>query len=210
MNHVPKDLLRGMFDAAVPAAQPEYCVPPSLLAAPPGRLVVTRHGYGVPCRRIEIVEGANAVPLPFPELYTALEQKAVDGQETALPTIETAKLDEVQKYLTTTHHVYDPLVVIFSRKTWDKRSEDERKILTEAAKEATPYLRELNRQREIQMIESVKAKGMTVTDMTKEERARMREHLKPVTEKYTREVGEDLAKEVHAEIDKARVSLAGK
>jgi TRAP-type C4-dicarboxylate transport system substrate-binding protein len=68
----------------------------------------------------------------------------------------------------------------------------------------------LNRQREIQMIESVKAKGMTVTDMTKEERARMREHLKAVTEKYTREVGEDLAKEVHAEIDKARVSLAGK
>jgi len=84
------------------------------------------------------------------------------------------------------------------------------KILTEAAKEVTPYLRELNRQREIQMIESVKAKGMTVTDMTKEERARMREHLKAVTEKYTREVGEDLAKEVHAEIDKARVSLAGK
>ena len=154
--------------------------------------------------------GANAVPLPFPELYTALETGAVDGQETALPTIETAKLDEVQKYLTTTHHVYDPLVVIFSKKTWDKLSEDERKILTDAAKEATPYQRELNRQREIQMIESVKAKGMTVTDMTKEERARMREHLKPVTEKYTKEVGEDLAKEVHAEIDKARVSLAGK
>jgi hypothetical protein len=51
---------------------------------------------------------------------------------------------------------------------------------------------------------------MTVTDMTKEEWARMREHLKPVTEKYTKEVGEDLANEIYAEIDKAHASIAGK
>ena len=82
--------------------------------------------------------------MPFTELYAALEQKAVDGQETALPTIETSKFDEVQKYLTTTHHVYDPLVVLFSKKTWDKLSADEQKILTDAVKEATPYQRELN------------------------------------------------------------------
>ena len=53
--------------------------------------------------------GANAVPIPFPELYTALEQKAVDGQETALSTIDTANFAEVQKYLSTTRIVYDPL-----------------------------------------------------------------------------------------------------
>ncbi|GEO42379.1 ABC transporter substrate-binding protein [Skermanella aerolata] len=154
--------------------------------------------------------GANAVPMPFTELYTALEQKAVDGQETALPTIETAKFDEVQKYLTTTHHVYDPLVVLFSKKTWDKLSADERQILTDAAKEATPYQRELNRQREVEMLKAVQAKGMVVTDMSKEERARMRQHLQPVTDKYTQEVGADLVKEIFAEIDKARSQLAAK
>jgi TRAP-type C4-dicarboxylate transport system substrate-binding protein len=148
--------------------------------------------------------------MPFTELYTALEQKAVDGQETALPTIETAKFDEVQKYLTTTHHVYDPLVVLFSKKTWDKLSADEQKILTDAVRQATPYQRELNRQREVEMIKNVQAKGMVVTDMSKEERARMREHLQPVTDKYTAEVGADLVKEIHAEIEKARAQLAAK
>jgi tripartite ATP-independent transporter DctP family solute receptor len=154
--------------------------------------------------------GANAVPMPFPELYTALEQGAVDGQETALPTIETAKFDEVQKYLSTTHHVYDPLVVLFSKKTWDRLSDDERRILAEAARETAPYQRQLNREREVRMLESVKAKGMVVTDLSREERARMREHLKPVTEKYTSEVGAELVEELYGEIAKARAGLAGK
>jgi tripartite ATP-independent transporter DctP family solute receptor len=154
--------------------------------------------------------GANAVPMPFPELYTALEQGAVDGQETALPTIETAKFDEVQKYLSTTHHVYDPLVVLFSKKTWDRLSDDERRILAEAARETAPYQRQLNRDREVRMLESVKAKGMVVTDLSREERARMREHLKPVTEKYTSEVGAELVEELYGEIAKARAGLAGK
>jgi TRAP-type transport system periplasmic protein len=154
--------------------------------------------------------GANAVPLPFPELYTALEQGAVDGQETALPTIETSKFHEVQKYLSTVHHVYDPLVVLFSKRTWDRLSEDERRILTDAAKETTPYQRQLNREREVQMLESVKKRGMTVSDWSPEERARMREKLKPVAEKYSREVGPELAEEILREIGKARASLAGK
>jgi tripartite ATP-independent transporter DctP family solute receptor len=154
--------------------------------------------------------GANAVPMPFPEVYTALEQGAVDGQETALPTIETSKFDEVQKYLSTTHHVYDPLVVLFSKKKWDALSEDERQILAEAAKEATPYERQLNREREVKMLESVKTKGMTVTEFSRDERVRMREQLKPVTEKYTRELGAELVQEFYGEIAKARASLAGK
>jgi tripartite ATP-independent transporter DctP family solute receptor len=154
--------------------------------------------------------GANAVPMPFPEVYTALEQGAVDGQETALPTIETSKFDEVQQYLSTTHHVYDPLVVLFSKKTWDTLSEDERRIVTEAAKEATPYQRQLNREREAKMLESVKEKGMTVTEFSPAERARMREQLKPVTEKYTQEWGAELVAELHGEIAKARASLAGR
>jgi TRAP-type transport system periplasmic protein len=154
--------------------------------------------------------GANAVPMPFPEVYTALEQGAVDGQETALPTIETSKFDEVQQYLSTTHHVYDPLVVLFSKKTWDALSDDERRILTEAAKETTPYQRQLNREREVKMLEDVKTKGMTVTEFSPEERVRMREQLKPVTEKYKQELGAELVEELYGEIAKARASLAGK
>jgi TRAP-type transport system periplasmic protein len=148
--------------------------------------------------------GANAVPMPFPELYTALEQKAVDGQENALATIETAKFNEVQKYLSTTRHVYDPLVVLFSKRTWDQLSNDERKIVQDAANEARPYQRKLNRDQEQKILGAMKSKGMVVTEVSPQERARMREKLQPVADKYTKEVGEPLVKELYAEIEKVR------
>ncbi|HVL43362.1 MAG TPA: DctP family TRAP transporter solute-binding subunit, partial [Acidovorax sp.] len=62
--------------------------------------------------------GANAVPMPFPELYTAMEQKAVDGQENPFSTILSSKFAEVQKYLTVTRHMYNPQAVIVSKKFW--------------------------------------------------------------------------------------------
>ena len=69
--------------------------------------------------------GANAVPMPFPELYTALEQKAVDGQENPATVIASAKLFEVQKYLSLTRHIYNPQALIVSKKFWDQLSAGE-------------------------------------------------------------------------------------
>ena len=63
--------------------------------------------------------GANATPLPFPELYSALDQKAVDGQENPNTVILSSKFAEVQKYLTQTRHIYNPQALIVSKKTWD-------------------------------------------------------------------------------------------
>lgn len=148
--------------------------------------------------------GANAVPMPFTELYTALESKAVDGQDNALPTIESARFDEVQKHLSLTRIVYDPLVVLFSKKTWDRLNADEQKVLGEAAREATLYQRRLNREREVAMVKAAPAKGMTVNELSEAERARLREQLKPVTEKYSKELDAALLNEFWAEIDKAR------
>ena len=62
--------------------------------------------------------GANAVPMPFPEVYPALETGAIDGQENPFPNILATKLFEVQKYLTVTNHVYNPQVVLVSGKLW--------------------------------------------------------------------------------------------
>jgi tripartite ATP-independent transporter DctP family solute receptor len=148
--------------------------------------------------------GANAVPMPFPELYTALEQKAVDGQETALPTIATANFAEVQKFLSTTRIVYDPLVVLISKKTWDRMSPQDQKIVADAAREATAYERKLNREREAAMLKESPAKGMAVNDVTQVERERMRERLKPVTEKYAKQVDPVLLAEFMSEVTKAR------
>ena len=148
--------------------------------------------------------GANAVPMPFPELYTALEQKAVDGQETALATIDTAGFAEVQKFLSTTRIVYDPLVVLISKKTWDRMNADEQRIVTASAKEATSYERQLNREREAAMLKASPAKGMAVNDVSAAERERMRQQLKPVADKYLKQMDAAVVSEFMAEIAKAR------
>lgn len=150
--------------------------------------------------------GANAVPMPFTELYTALESKAVDGQDNALPTIESARFNEVQKYLSLTRIVYDPLVVLFSKKTFDRLNADEQKILREAAQEATAFQRKLNRERQVAMVQGAPSKGMAVNELSEAERARMRDQLKPVTDKYAKELDPDLLKEFYGEVQKARVA----
>jgi TRAP-type C4-dicarboxylate transport system substrate-binding protein len=71
--------------------------------------------------------GSNAVPMAYPELYSALENKAVDGQENTFSSIETAKFYEVQKHVSTTRHVYQPLILLFSKKIWDQLSADEQR-----------------------------------------------------------------------------------
>ena len=148
--------------------------------------------------------GSNAVPMPFTELYTAMETKAVDGQDNPVVAFETNKFYEVQKHLSLTRHVYNPLIVLISRKAWDQLSADEREVLTSAAAESRADQRKVSREMEAKAIEDVKKKGVTVTDISPQERARMRDRVKPVTEKYVKEIGEDLVKTFYAEIDKVR------
>jgi len=64
--------------------------------------------------------GANAVPMAFGEVFTALETKAIDGQENPFVTIDTSKFYEVQKYLSITNHAYTPFMVLYSKKMWDE------------------------------------------------------------------------------------------
>lgn len=148
--------------------------------------------------------GANAVPLPFPELYTAMETKAVDGQDNPIVAFEANKFYEVQKHLSTSRHIYNPLLVMMSKKSWDSLSPAEQKIVTEAANETRDYQRKISREMEAKAIEAIKKHGTVLTEITPAERDRMREKTKPVAEKYTAEIGADLVKDVYAEINKVR------
>ena len=148
--------------------------------------------------------GANAVPLPFTELYTAMETKAVDGQDNPIVAFEVNKFYEVQKHLSTSRHIYNPLLVMMSKKSWDSLSPAERKIISDAANETRAFQRKISREMEGKAIEAIKKQGTIVTEITSAERARMREMTKPVAEKYTAEIGADLVKEVYAEIAKVR------
>ena len=132
--------------------------------------------------------GANPVPLAFTELYGAMETKAVDGQDNPIAAFEANKFYEVQKYLSSTRHVYQPLIVLISSKIWDQLSPAEKKIIQDAANETTGEQRKVSRAMESKAIDLVKKQGVTYTDITPQERARMRDKVKPVTEKYLKEM----------------------
>ena len=148
--------------------------------------------------------GANAVPLPFPELYSALDQKAVDGQENPNTTILASKFAEVQKHVTETRHIYNPQALVISKKTWDSLSAEEKKIVTEAAAEATAFQRQASRGAADSALQALKQAGMTVTELPASELAKLREKVKPVIDKHTAAVGEATVKELQAEIAKVR------
>jgi tripartite ATP-independent transporter DctP family solute receptor len=148
--------------------------------------------------------GANAVPMPFPELYTALETGTVDGQENPYSTVEASKFDEVQKYFSNTKHIYNSQLLLVSKKFWDSLSDEEKKIVEEAANETRDFQRKVAREMDVKSREALVKNGMQINDISPEEIARMREKIKPVVEKYSAQIGEDLTKQFYAEIEKAR------
>lgn len=150
--------------------------------------------------------GATAVPMPFTETYTALEQGAIDGMTNPLLNILDGKYNEVSKHLTLTNHMYTPQAVIVSKKFWDKLSPDEQKILQDAATETAVYQRKVAREEADKVLAELKKRGMVVHELPPEELAKLRERARPVIDKYTREIGEPLVKEVTAQVEKVRAS----
>lgn len=148
--------------------------------------------------------GANPTPLPFPELYAALEQGAVDGQENPVATIKGAKLFEVQKYMTLTNHQYNPQSVVISKKFWDSLSAAEKKIIQDAANESAAYQRTQSRAQLQSGLEDLKKGGMQVTELPAAEVAKLREKMKPVIDKHAASVGEATVKSMMAELAKLR------
>lgn len=147
--------------------------------------------------------GANPTPLAFPEVYAALEQKAIDGQENPLSVILANKFYEVQKHLALTNHQYNPQSLIFSKKVWDGLSEAERKIIKDAAVEASAYQRKVNRDKSADDLAELKQAGMQATEFSAAEQAKLRDKLKPVVDKHGAAVAATLA-ELQAELAKLR------
>jgi tripartite ATP-independent transporter DctP family solute receptor len=148
--------------------------------------------------------GANAVPLPYSELFTALETKAVDGQENPYNTILSAKFYEVQKYLTVTNHVYAPWIVTVSKKFWDGLSKDERAVLQKAAVVSRDFERKDTREEAARALADLKAKGMQITELSPAETARMRDKLTRINATVATQVGMELWNEAQAELAKIR------
>jgi tripartite ATP-independent transporter DctP family solute receptor len=148
--------------------------------------------------------GANAIPMAFSELFSALETKTVDGQENPFNTILSSKFYEVQKYMTVTNHVYSPWIVTVSKKWWDQLSKDEQKVLMDAAKVSRDFERKDTREEAARAMGDLKAKGMLINELSPAESARMRDKLTKVYALIAADVGMDLWNETQAELVKIR------
>jgi tripartite ATP-independent transporter DctP family solute receptor len=111
--------------------------------------------------------GAESQQIKFAELYVALQQGVVDGQENPLVNIHASKLYEVQKHLALTNHQFQMTPFLMSRRSWDRLSEADKAAVREAAAEATALQRKLSAEADEKLLSELRAKGVQVTTVDK-------------------------------------------
>ena len=139
--------------------------------------------------------GANPTPMAFGELFTAMQQKTVDGQENPLVTIISSKFYEVQKYCSLTGHVWDPFALTISTAAWNKLTPETQAIVQEEAKKAADYQRSLCVKADEEGIEQLKSLGCEVNEV---DLAVWQEATKFVYDEYAKQFGEELIAKIRA------------
>lgn len=133
--------------------------------------------------------GILPTPMPFPELFTALQQGTVDGQENPIPVILAAKFSQVQKHLSLTGHVYSPAALILSPAVWNKLSDADKQVFLAAGKKAAEAQRRKVNEDEANGIAQLKREGMQVVE--KVDGDSFRKAIAPAYQAYAREFGAD-------------------
>ncbi|MCW2244085.1 TRAP transporter substrate-binding protein [Azospirillum canadense] len=133
--------------------------------------------------------GVLPTPMAFPELFTAMQQGTVDGQENPIGVILSAKFSQVQKYLTVTQHVYSPALIILSPSVWNKLSDQEKGWFKQAALTGAKAMRQKAEDDAKNGIEELKKQGMEV--VTDVDTAAFQEALKPAYADYAKKFGQD-------------------
>jgi len=113
--------------------------------------------------------GGDPTSMSFSEVFTALQQGTVDGQENPISVIYTTKLNEVQKFMTICNYSYDPLVLGVNKKLWDSIDKDTQTIMKKAAEEAMALNVKLTREDEAKQLDEMKKKGLQVNVLTPEQ-----------------------------------------
>jgi tripartite ATP-independent transporter DctP family solute receptor len=133
--------------------------------------------------------GIQPTPMAFPEVFGALQQGTVDGQENPIPVILASKFSQVQKYLSLTGHVYSPALLITSPRVMNKLSDADKKVFYDAAKHATVEQRKKVNEDEANGIAQLEKEGMTV--VRKVDGAAFRNALRDPYVNYSKEFGAD-------------------
>jgi len=133
--------------------------------------------------------GILPTPMPFPELFTALQQGTVDGQENPIPVILSSKFSQVQKHLSLTGHVYSPAALIISPAVWNKLSAADKQVFLEAGKKAAAAQRKKVNDDEANGIAQLEKDGMQVVKQVNGES--FRKAVAPAYQQYAKEFGAD-------------------
>ncbi len=135
--------------------------------------------------------GANPTPMAFGELYTALQQGIVDAEENPISIIYTSKFYEVQKFASLTGHVYGTVPIIINRTFFERLPEDLQKIIREAGAVCRDLQRTLAYQQDTQFVNDLKAQGMTVNELTSDQKQLFIDMAKGVYDDYRKKFGEE-------------------
>lgn len=144
--------------------------------------------------------GANAIPMAFGEVFTALETRAIDGQENPFVTIDTSRFYEVQRFLSVTRHAYTPFMVLYSKQLWDRLSADEQRALTECSIVGRDEQRRVSRELSERSLASLRQRGMQINEIAPAEMARMREAVRPVYDRHAEQIGRPIIDRMLAEL----------
>ena len=142
--------------------------------------------------------GAAPTPMAWPEVIGTLQQGTIDGQENPLSVIVSVKLDEVQKYLTLSGHVYSPAMLLVSKPFWDGLSDDDKVVFEEGAAEAVAAMRSYVDDVEQSGVATLKERGMQVNELSKEQKAAFRASIESAYESYYDTYGKDLIDQIAA------------
>lgn len=144
--------------------------------------------------------GANPTSMAFGEVFSALEQGVVDGQENPWSTIYTSRFDEVQAYGSETRHVYTPFIMIIGEAFFEGLSEEDQQLIREAAEQSRDYERVISREYDTFAKAELAERGMEVTELSEEQLAAFQEAVQPVYEQWRDEIGGDLIDRVQEQI----------
>jgi TRAP-type transport system periplasmic protein len=145
--------------------------------------------------------GAVVTAIAFPELYLALSQKVVDGEENPVAVIYFNKYYEVQQHLALTRHIYNNMISVVSAAAWKKLSAPQQAIFREESKTAGRYMRKLMADQEVDQIKKLGDLGMKVT---KPDLAPFRAKMGPAYKRISDYAGADNVKKFQAMIEKER------
>ncbi|WP_342560288.1 DctP family TRAP transporter solute-binding subunit [Psychrobacillus sp. FSL W7-1457] len=137
--------------------------------------------------------GAGSESIPFGELYTALDQGVVDGQENTFSNIESKKFDEVQKYMTVMNHTRVDYAVFTNTKFWDSMNEATKKIVEDGLAAGTEVARAEAKSLNEKALETIKERGnVEIVELTPEQVEEFRKVLEPIYKEYEEEIGADV------------------